>query len=329
MILKFMYLPRHYEMKTKSKINFGLFFFISILIVSIFFTILYWKKISFYFSGNSKLKVTRVEEQIIPYLEKGKIPKNLISDFKTIANFYFESSYTNSSANFFLAKSNYYEIFNSLKLTNLEIIQINSLNKTLKFIENPKLKLEFDEMYKKALRAKAFSEDFAEKEQNQILILLYESIVLKNLTEDSFEKINYDKIPKDLKKIYIILSFFSIPTTGQIDKLEKIFQLNETEKLIFLSDEEKKFLKAVCFFQNKDLIKSLELFREAKIELNQIGIEATRYEAEIFSKQNLPEKAISILEELYSNTGSNNDKIILQIKEILKTKNGLKTKLDI
>lgn len=316
-------------MKTKSKINFGLFFFIAILLISIFLTIWYWKKISFYFSGNSKLKVSRLEEQILPHLEKGKIPKNLIEDFKTITNLYYESGTTNPSANFFLAKSKYYELFNSLKLTNEEIIIINSLNKNIKLIENQKLKNDFDEMYKKSLRAKAFAEDFSEKEQNLVLIFLYESILQKKDSEISTDKIDYNSIPKELRKIYLILNFFSVPKTGDVLNLEKFFQLNEVEKIINFSNEEKKFLLAVTEYHKKDYVKSLELFRESKSELNLVGIESLRYEAEIFAKQNLQEKAILILEDLYQKTGSNNESILIQIKEILKTKNGLKTKLDI
>ncbi len=324
-----MYLPRHTEMKTKSKINFGLFFFLTIVLVSIFLSIWYWKKISFYFSGNSKLKVARIEEQIFPYIEKGKIPKNLIEDFKTISGLYFDSGTTNPSANFFLAKSNYYEVFNSLKISNEEIISINSLNNRIKFIENPKLRNEFEEMYKKALRAKAFSEDFSEKEQNLVLLFLYESIYQKKISDLMNEKLDYQLIPKDLKKIYLILNFFSIPKTGNVINLEKFFILNESEKIINLSNEEKKFLQAVTEFYKNDFVKALELFRESKTELNQVGIEATKYEAEIFAKQNLSEKAILILEDLYQKTGSNNETILIQVKEILKTKTGLKTKLEL
>ena len=47
----------------------------------------------------------------------------------------------------------------------------------------------------------------------------------------------------------------------------------------------------------------------------------------IFFQQNLHEKAVSLLETIYGETGSQDKKIIRLLKQIVESKPGLKTKL--
>lgn len=64
-----------------------------------------------------------------------------------------------------------------------------------------------------------------------------------------------------------------------------------------------------------------------KLGYDLITIEATKFEAMIFFKQNLHDKAISLLENIYEETGSQDKKIISLLKQILESKPGLKTKI--
>jgi hypothetical protein len=67
--------------------------------------------------------------------------------------------------------------------------------------------------------------------------------------------------------------------------------------------------------------------RESKSGYDLITIEATKFEAMIFFKQNLHEKAVTLLETIYVETGSQDKKLIRLLKMIIESKPGLKTKL--
>jgi hypothetical protein len=117
--------------------------------------------------------------------------------------------------------------------------------------------------------------------------------------------------------------------SGNIDSLEKYILLNEslTTRKIDLQPRNISFLKGIVFYHSNDYIKSLNFLRESKSGYDIITIEATKFEAMIFFKQNLHEKAIVLLENTYEETGSQDKKIIRLIKEILKSKPGLKTRI--
>ena len=97
---------------------------------------------------------------------------------------------------------------------------------------------------------------------------------------------------------------------------------------IKINEREILFLKGVSSYNKKEFVKSLELLREAKGSMDDfITIQAIKLEANIFHQQNLHEKAISILENLYESTGRKDESIKAKISQIILTKPGLRTKL--
>ena len=324
-----MYIPRHDSSKRKSPFNWGFLILLVLIFLTLTGVIFKWKQISFYFSGNSKLKISRIEEKIFESMKKNKIPSNLISEYKSMSNLYIKAAPTDASANFYLAKSFYYELFNEIRLENSDIIKLNTYAAELSILTTLKAKDNFENMYKTALRANAFNDNFTETEQNKILIYFYEVFSLKKNKIDLLKDLNqldHTKLPVDLKKIFLALNFIAIPLSGNSELFEKILLIND---VYIFNENEIAFLKAVTLYSNKDYLKALELFRISKSELNPLSIEATIYEADIFYKQNLHEKSISILENLYTETGSSNEKILSHVREIIASKPGLKTKLEL
>ena len=80
-------------------------------------------------------------------------------------------------------------------------------------------------MYRNALRANIFAEEYREKHSNLLLILLYETLeARKNPTSilSSLHSIEYERVNTDLRALYIWLSFISAVNSGDSEALESI-----------------------------------------------------------------------------------------------------------
>ena len=137
------------------------------------------------------------------------------------------------------------------------------------------------------------------------------------------------KLTKEFERTFIWMNIINSALSGNIDSLENHLSLNENlgENKIDVQPRNASFLKGITFYNNNDYIKSLNFFRESKSGYDLITIEATKFEAMIFFQQNLHEKAVSLLETIYGETGSQDKKIIRLLKQIIESKPGLKTKL--
>ncbi len=189
-------------------------------------------------------------------------------------------------------------------------------------------------MYRNALRAKIFSDDFREKQSNILLILLFETFEARknpSIILEELGKIEYDKISPDLRSVYLWLSFIASVNSGDMEALELMNERNTNLQdglQMKISEREIIFLKGVSSYNKKEFVKSLELLREAKGSIDDfITIQAIKLEANIFHQQNLHEKAITILENLYEATGRKDESIKEKISQIMLTKPGLRSRL--
>ncbi|MCB1180040.1 MAG: hypothetical protein KDK36_20850, partial [Leptospiraceae bacterium] len=191
----------------------------------------------------------------------------------------------------------------------------------------------FDGMYRNALRADAFQDEYPELNSNRLLVLLYETMEGRRnskLILEDLKKIDYERVTPDVRLIHTWLSFISATSSGNIEDLESIFEKNKSfgkEGGIEISDREFLFLKGLAAYKSKDYIKSLELLRDCKEGLDFISINAIKTEAMIFYYQNLHEKSITILEKLYVDLNGEDQSIKVTIQEIVSSKSGLKSKL--
>ena len=151
----------------------------------------------------------------------------------------------------------------------------------------------------------------------------------QNQTLGELSLLDATKLNKEMEKTFVWMQIISSTLSGNIDYLESSLASNENlgEKKIDIQPRNISYLKGITYYHNGDYVKSLNFLRESKLGYDLITIEATKFEAMIFFQQNLHEKAVSLLETIYGETGSQDKKIIRLLKQIIESKPGLKTKL--
>lgn len=329
-----MYLPRHYKVDRKRATNFTPYILLVLLVALGFVFFKKRKEIQLLFAGNIPQKYAKTEKKIIDTMINGKLEKELASEFSSISQSYLQVEPLNPSSHHAVAKSFYYDLIATgfdFSLKRLMSFVIDSQNSD-KEIE--KYYTQLNSMYRNALRAKIFSDDFREKHSNILLILLFETFESRKKPSFILEelgKIEYERISPDLRSVYLWLSFIASVNSGDMDALELMKGRNNNLQdglQIKINEREILFLKGVSSYNKKEFVKSLELLREAKGSMDDfITIQAIKLEANIFHQQNLHEKAISILENLYESTGRKDESIKAKISQIILTKPGLRTKL--
>lgn len=306
-----------------------------VLIIGIGFALFSKKKeIQFLFAGNISQKYTKLEKKIISGMVSGKIEKEFIGDFQEISLAFFNSEPTNPSAHHGLAKAAYYE----LVTTNFSF----DVDKLLHFVTNSnssstsltEVKPILDKIYRNALRAKVFRNEFPEMDSNQLLISLCETLEGRKrpaLILEQLIQIKYENISPELKPIFLWLNFITTVNSGDLDALEAIFEMNkklESGLNIKIKKREFGFLMGIANYNQKEYVQALQYFRESRIQkMDFLTIESIKFEASIFHIQNLHEKAISLLENLYTTLNTEDETIKEKIRLILLTKPGLRSKL--
>ncbi len=301
-------------------------------IVSITSVVLKWKSIVSYFSGNNIQKISNLEERINESFNKNIFPKNLITEYKSATGFYFDAAPTDSTANYLVAKTYYFQLLDRINFDVNEIIELTSMERKKSYSEYFHAEEDLEAMYRIALRANAFNAKFNESESNKLLIYLYELIANRKkpiILLGELSLLDAIKINKELEKTFVWMNIINATLSGNIDSLENSLSSNENlgEKKIDIQTRHVSFFKGIACYHGSDFIKSLNFLREAKSGYDLITIEATKFEAMIFFKQNLHEKAITLLENIYTETGSQDKKIIRLLNVIIESKPGLKTKL--
>ncbi|MBP9889377.1 MAG: hypothetical protein KBF93_23985 [Leptospiraceae bacterium] len=291
-----------------------------------------WKSIVSYFSGNSIQKISKLEEKINESLAKKTFPKNLIGEYKTATNLYFETAPIDSTANYLIAKTYYYQVLDRIQFDMTEIIELTSFERKKSYIEYFHAEEDLESMYRIALRANSFNPKFNESESNKLLMYLYELIINRKkpaILLGELSLLDATKLNKEMEKTFVWMQIISSTLSGNIDYLESSLASNENlgEKKIDIQPRNISYLKGITYYHNGDYVKSLNFLRESKLGYDLITIEATKFEAMIFFQQNLHEKAVSLLETIYGETGSQDKKIIRLLKQIIESKPGLKTKL--
>ncbi|HMV41546.1 MAG TPA: hypothetical protein PK079_02765 [Leptospiraceae bacterium] len=329
-----MYLPRHYKQDKKKSINYPLIIFLILGITFIGGIAFKWKRIISYFSGNSVQKLTKLEEKINEGINKKTFPKNLIQEYKAATLNYFDTAPIDSSASYLIAKSYYYQILDRINFDSAEVIDLTSLERRKSYLEYFHAEEDLEAMYRSALRAQSLNGKFNESESNKLFIYLYEVIVNRKkptMLLGELSLLDSTKLNSDLNKTYVWMVFINSILSGNLEALENTLNINENlgESKIEFSPRAISYLKGIASYHNNDFVKALNFLRESKLGYDSITIEATKFEAMIFYKQNLHEKAIALLENMYTETGSQDKKIIRLIKIILASKPNLKTKIKI
>ncbi len=332
LLVNTLYLPRHYKQDKKKPTNYPLIIFFVLGIVLIGSIVYKWKEITTYFSANSIQKISKLEERIVISLEKKTFPKTLLAEYKSLTDLYYDSMPTDSTANYLVAKSSYYQLFNRIKFDMGDILELTSFERKKSYMEHFQVEEDMETMYRIALRANAFNPNFKEAESNKLFVYLYELIANRKrpiILLGELSLLDSTKLTKEFERTFIWMNIINSALSGNIDSLENHLSLNENlgENKIDVQPRNASFLKGITFYNNNDYIKSLNFLRESKSGYDLITIEATKFEAMIFFKQNLHDKAIVLLENIYEETGSQDKKIIKLLKQILDSKPGLKTKL--
>lgn len=329
-----MYLPRHYKVDRKRATNFTPFILLALVVLLGFGFFKKRKEIQLLFAGNIPQKYAKTENKIIETLANGKLEKELASEFTSISQSYLQVEPLNPSSHHAVAKSFYYELIASgfdfsLKRLMSFVLESPNSDKELEMYYT-----HLNSMYRNALRAKIFSDEFREKQSNILLILLFETFEARknpSFILEELGRIEYDKISPDLRSVYLWLSFIASVNSGDMEALELMNERNTNLQdglQMKISEREILFLKGVSSYNKKEFVKSLELLREAKGSIDDfITIQAIKLEANIFHQQNLHEKAITILENLYEATGRKDETIKEKISQIMLTKPGLRSRL--
>lgn len=329
-----MYIPRHHtEQKKKSFFNYKILFLL-ILISSCIILFLYRHKINRLFYSNRLVKITNLNEEISEKIVTNQVNIQLLNKYSSMSVAFVESNPRNSIAYYMLAKSFYYKsIFEGLKFntTNLIIFLTKKNNAITK--NSNKFKKILKNMYKNALKARAFNKKFEYSITNEFMIYLYQ--VLNNRRDakyinEDLKNINYIHLNSDFISLYIWVGILNSTRAGDLGALNKFFKINDKVKKEFkiqLNPRDISFLKGMIFYQLNDYIKALKYFRNSKSELDLITIESIKKEAEIFYMQNLPQKSIRVLEDLYEETGKNDVEILQRINRILQNRVHVHTKL--
>jgi hypothetical protein len=328
-----LYLPRHYKVDRRKTTNLKPFLLVVLIIALSAFVYNKKKEILFIFSGNLSQKYSKIEKKIINNMMQGKVDKDLIVDFLETSAMFSQSEPINPVSYHGLAKGAYYELLlKNFQFTIKNLIKYVSNNKQIEETNDETYQI-IDRIYRNALKANTVQENFNEKDSNLLLIALCEtmearkkpSLILQNLL-----KIKYDNLSIELKSLYIWLNFITTVNSGDTLALEAIYDINnklDSRLQIQISERELLLLMGIANFHKKEYVQALQNFREVKENLDYLTVEAIKFEANIFFIQNLHEKAIFLLEDLYIKLNREDDSIKEQIKQIVNSKSGLKSKI--
>ncbi|MDX1960546.1 MAG: hypothetical protein SFU98_18390 [Leptospiraceae bacterium] len=331
-----MYLPRHHQLELRGKSHFTRNLFLTLFALGLV-GFAFWKRndIKSYFISSALQKQTKLENKAIESVLSGKPSKEVLQEFITSARTTLQSQPTSSRAYHSVAKSYYYEMIASGFILNLRKIHELALDKRETKNDFQDFGNLLDEMYLCSLKARALPNNFPELHSNQMLISLYEMLEGRKIPSQIFkdiESIELEKISPEIRPIYVWLFLAGAASSGQKSRIEKSASLNEllVEPLrLKFTNRDLEFLKGIASFKEKNYIESLQSLRIIKKETDYLSREATKLEAEIFFQQNLPEKAITLLENLYYETESKDTEIIEIIKRIIQAKPKAKSKLSV
>ncbi len=328
-----MYLPRHYKVDKKKGPNYWKYLWILLIIIPVYFLFSYRKKLSLYFTSNHQQKQLKAEKKLQDQFFAKKLTKEAMVEYITTSSNLLQSEPASPRSSHAIAKGYYYYLLMSgfkFNIHNLLGFIAEDSNNTLFFEEKYEI---LDGMYRNAIRSDSLADEYPEQNSNRLLILLYEILEGRrnaNFILEDLKKINFDRIAPEVRQIYTWLNFISSTNSGNLTELNSIYEKNKSigqEGGIEISDREFTFLKGITAYKSKDYIQALEFLRASHGELDFITIEATKTEAMIFFYQNLHDKAIALLEQLFIDLNGTDETIKPKLEKIVSSKAGLKSKL--
>lgn len=317
-----MYLPRHYKIDKKKRFNWKAPL-LGAFLIGIFLLLFFNRKeIIFHLGGNAPQKNSKSEKKLIDEYLSGKLKKETIAEFVTTSSSLLQSEPTLPRASHTMAKGFFYNlVFNGFEFNVKQLYTfVLEDQDTNQYFQ--KYGRTLNGMYRNALRAEIFQDNYPEKHSNQLLIVLnniLEGRINPEFVLTDLIKIDYERITPDLRRAYIWLSFITAINSGNQEELEIVFDRNASmanEGGMVITEREMDFFRGLTAYKKKEFVKALELLRKVKQDMDFVTVEAVKMEAMIFHLQNLNDKAIALLEDLNKQLDNSDPKVKARIAQI-------------
>ncbi|MEM7179505.1 MAG: hypothetical protein AAF518_01225 [Spirochaetota bacterium] len=315
------YLPRHYQnssQKPPGNKKYFILLFLFFCFVAGFF-LLSNESVKGFFVSDPIGSIKEEEQNVVNLLAKGKSARKENLRLQKSILSYLQKDSSNAMAFHFLARSYFYAVvLEGMKFDIAGIVNIYSNPRESIFRRDRRVFKNMRHMYRNALRARAIAPELLDKQSNQLFINLYEIIDGRKKRQIVFEEIKsliQEQISPQFHKCLLWLEVLSTGLSGNADRLKQLFKENDTvavQNRLKYTRQEFFYLFAATFFYKKDYLNALNFVRKAKVGEERLLVEALKMESIIFREQNLPQKSMQLLEEIYKKThGENADAIKL------------------
>ena len=291
------YLPRHDKHTRKKSYKSYFFFFFLLLLTGVGYY--YRSGILGLFFGSETKRLMRISAKIQEEFSRNGAEIKTIDEYLSISRDYLKNHPQDASANHLYAVGHYYKIRFVGMFMPGKILEIAYAEGVTDLVSrSPELHLPLDEMYRFSLAARAISNDSGML-NNEILILSGE--VFRGIKRNESILAEFKKLKEpdpELRLLYYWTGLVLSVLTGDIAYFEQLLK-NPSFPLVF-KENELNFLKGYLYYSGKDYLRALNFLRMKTSQENpDIQFYSSLIESVIFFKQNLPGKALLILEELY------------------------------
>ncbi|TGK12475.1 hypothetical protein EHO60_09575 [Leptospira fletcheri] len=325
-----LYQARHRSYKKKTDYKPLVFFLLAIVLGGIAF--FFRQDIRNVFAGDRRLLLEKERKILQNGILKSDPKENEIKEFRSLAKDFASANPKDGISYHYLALSSYYEFlllgfrFDSGTLTKIAYTGFDEF-----LSEDSSYLPLIEDSYRNALRAEAVDPEFAEHTDNRYLISFGEAIRQK-LSRSALNRllisIDPQKLSPELKIGYAWVCLLGSSLSGNTDFLKSTLSREEGSGALLLSHREADFLTALSEFRAGQYVSSLSSLRRVRNENVDFLTGSSRIlEAKIFYYQNLPPRALSLLEEYYPTAGDRREEILKLAREIVAKHPNLKTKL--
>ncbi|EQA36404.1 hypothetical protein LEP1GSC047_3142 [Leptospira inadai serovar Lyme str. 10] len=327
-----LYQPRHRSYKKKANYRPLVFF---LLVLALAGTAFFFRQdIRNLFAGDRRLLLEKERKILQDGILKAEPKENEIKEFRSLAKEFASSNPKDGISYHYLALSGYYEFlllgfrFDSGTLSKIAYTGFDQF-----LSEDASYLPLVEDSYRNALRAQAIDPEFKESTDNRYLIAFGEAVRQK-LSRVALNKllvsIEASKLSPELRIGYAWTCLLGSSLSGNTEFLKATLTQPEVSGPLLLSAREADFLTALSEFRAGQYVSSLALLRKVRNTNEDFLTGSSKIlEARIFYYQNLPPKALALLEEYYPTAGDRKEEVLNLAKEILGKNPTLKSNLPI
>ncbi|EPG73618.1 hypothetical protein LEP1GSC058_2402 [Leptospira fainei serovar Hurstbridge str. BUT 6] len=327
-----LYQPRHRSYKKKANYKPLVFF---LLILALAGTAFFFRQdIRNLFAGDRRLLLEKERKILQDGILKAEPKENEIKEFRSLSKDFASTNPKDGISYHYLALSGYYEFlllgfrFDSGTLSKIAYTGFDQF-----LSEDASYLPLVEDSYRNALRAQAIDTEFKESTDNRYLIAFGEAVRQK-LSRAALNKllvsIDPTKLSPELRIGYAWTCLLGSSLSGNTEFLRTTLTQPEVSGPLLLSAREADFLTALSEFRAGQYVSSLALLRKVRNANEDFLTGSSKIlEARIFYYQNLPPKALALLEEYYPTAGDRKEEVLNLAKEILGKNPTLKTNLPI